>query len=427
MRAEDAAGILEAADVYAIPGNHDWYDGLNSFMGLFCARRPLATASGQFGSGRRIGGRLSRQTRSYFALKLPGRWWLLAADSQLTGYIDRGQIAFFDDVAQTMMEPGSNIILCAGTPSWEYVGLDGGADELFRNHSFLEGVVTGSHRGAGARRHSLRLVLSGDSHHYARFLEGDNRENGPGRPDDPAPGRTLLCHLGRRRRLPAPDRPAPGRRLPMGVPCAAARDTQPWPAEGSTKLRDALCLPEPPAEPPPGPASSALRVGQPVVRRVDVRRRARRRMDAGGRRRFQGQTAPRVALRGAEHGRGAGLDGGPPAERALVLAGVSGARGGAHVLLGGPGSPAAVARRARAFHRASGRLPRRLLDRRSVRPDRGLVGAPRRHRGGRHGPRVVDDHGTLSLDLAGVLPPALERGVLGAKDQGLQGVSAPAL
>src|SRR5688572_10322906 len=29
-------------DLYAIPGNHDWYDGLNAFFGTFCRRRVVA-------------------------------------------------------------------------------------------------------------------------------------------------------------------------------------------------------------------------------------------------------------------------------------------------------------------------------------------------------------------------------------------------
>ena len=179
-RAEGTEEALKRADVYAIPGNHDWYDGLNSFMGLFCARRPEAEADDGFGAGRRIGGRLTRQTRSYFALKLPHNWWLLGADAQLTGYLDRGQIAFFDDVAQKLMAPGSNVILCAGMPSWAYVGLDGDADKVFRNYSYLESVVSGSARDGRGRLHNLRLVLTGDSHHYARFSEGNARETTDG-------------------------------------------------------------------------------------------------------------------------------------------------------------------------------------------------------------------------------------------------------
>lgn len=175
-KAEGAEKALEAADVYAIPGNHDWYDGLGAFLGLFGARRPGA-APDEFGGGRRIGSRRSKQTRSYFALKLPGNWWLLGVDAQLSGYIDRGQVAFFDDVAQSIMKPGSNIILCAAMPSWCYVGLDGSAEEMFRNHSFLERIVTGTAREEGVPKlHNLRLVLTGDSHHYARYIEGADNE-----------------------------------------------------------------------------------------------------------------------------------------------------------------------------------------------------------------------------------------------------------
>jgi hypothetical protein len=42
-------------DMYALPGNHDWYDGLVSFLRLFCA-------DGW------IGGWRTRQRRSYFSL-----------------------------------------------------------------------------------------------------------------------------------------------------------------------------------------------------------------------------------------------------------------------------------------------------------------------------------------------------------------------
>jgi hypothetical protein len=54
----------ERPRMFAVPGNHDWYDGLTSYMRLFCQQRW-------------IGGWQTRQTRSYFALKLPQRWWLL--------------------------------------------------------------------------------------------------------------------------------------------------------------------------------------------------------------------------------------------------------------------------------------------------------------------------------------------------------------
>src|SRR5581483_9650537 len=39
--------------LYAIPGNHDWYDGLSAFLGLFCARRAAAASSVGARRGRR--------------------------------------------------------------------------------------------------------------------------------------------------------------------------------------------------------------------------------------------------------------------------------------------------------------------------------------------------------------------------------------
>ena len=68
-------------------------------MGVFVTRRPDSQSKG-FGDGRRIGGRRTKQTRSYFALKLPHDWWLIGADAQLSGFIDQGQVAFLDNMAQ---------------------------------------------------------------------------------------------------------------------------------------------------------------------------------------------------------------------------------------------------------------------------------------------------------------------------------------
>ena len=62
--AQETAALpyLEGAppDMYALPGNHDWYDGLTSFMRLFC-------------QGGWVGAWRTRQRRSYFAVKLPSK------------------------------------------------------------------------------------------------------------------------------------------------------------------------------------------------------------------------------------------------------------------------------------------------------------------------------------------------------------------
>jgi|AraplaMF_Col_mMF_1032025.scaffolds.fasta_scaffold00262_41 hypothetical protein len=156
-------------DLYAIPGNHDWYDGLTSFLGVFCARR-LPGAFNQPHKGRDIGGRRTQQTRSYFALELPCGWWLWGIDIQLGGYVDQPQVDFFDHVAREWMPKGSKLIIATGQPEWAYVGVDPEHWKTFRNFSYLESLAT-----LTGREHQVRLVLSGDSHHYARYTEGDRQ------------------------------------------------------------------------------------------------------------------------------------------------------------------------------------------------------------------------------------------------------------
>ena len=156
----------ERPDVFAVPGNHDWYDGLRTFFHLFCRRTIKSEGEAEISrNGNTIGGRQTHQTRSYFALKLPKGWWLWGTDSQLAGYIDQPQVDFFQYVAQCWMEPGSKLILCTGTPDWEYVRSD--KPGSYEGLSYLERLAP----AVRGKNHKLKLVLSGDSHHYARFHE----------------------------------------------------------------------------------------------------------------------------------------------------------------------------------------------------------------------------------------------------------------
>lgn len=176
----------ERPDLYAIPGNHDWYDGLSSFFGLFCRRRIRPRSGIGFDRpGKVIGGRQTQQTRSYFAIQLPGDWWVWATDSQLEGYIDQPQIEYFQHVAAYWMKPGSKLILCVAEPAWAYIDVNN-PKEKFENFSYLERLA-GAARMPKDRKdreegwpaadeplgHRLRIVLTGDSHHYSRYVEGD--------------------------------------------------------------------------------------------------------------------------------------------------------------------------------------------------------------------------------------------------------------
>ena len=134
-------------DLYAIPGNHDWYDGLTSFVRLFC-------------QGNWIGGRLTRQTRSYFAVELPGRWWLWGIDIQLDSYIDEPQLKYFRAID---LKREDRVILCTATPAW----IEGSDSRGFKNLAYLEKTLI---RPKGAR---LMLSLSGDKHHYEHYVGDD--------------------------------------------------------------------------------------------------------------------------------------------------------------------------------------------------------------------------------------------------------------
>jgi len=163
-------------DLYAIPGNHDWYDGLNAFFGIFCRRR-IATRNtiGFNRRGRAVAGRDTKQTRSYFAAELPGKWWIWGTDAQLEGYIDQPQVEFFRHVAHFWMEKNSKLILCVDGPRWAYADPKK-PEPKFENFSYLERIA-GAEPGEDGQPmgHKLKLVLTGDSHHYSRYTEDDRQ------------------------------------------------------------------------------------------------------------------------------------------------------------------------------------------------------------------------------------------------------------
>ncbi len=142
-------------DLVAIPGNHDWYDGLTNFMRVFCPR----------GEGW-IGGRHTVQPRSYFAVRLAHDWWLWGIDIQFDAFIDDPQLRYFT-AAAAEMGPDANLILCTAKPSWTDVAAE---PDAFRNLAYLEDRII---RPAGIH---LRLSLSGDAHHYARYLGVDGAQ-----------------------------------------------------------------------------------------------------------------------------------------------------------------------------------------------------------------------------------------------------------
>ncbi|TDB78890.1 metallophosphoesterase [Micromonospora sp. KC721] len=144
----------ERPTLFAVPGNHDWYDGLTAFLRIFARSRD-----------RHFGGWGTGQSRSYFAVELPADWWLLGLDDQSGSYLDDPQLAYFDEVARRL-GPGSRVILAVPAPTWvKAVDHPTAYDSI---DYFIRTIIapTGAH---------VRLLISGDLHHYARYAGPDRQ------------------------------------------------------------------------------------------------------------------------------------------------------------------------------------------------------------------------------------------------------------
>ena len=150
----------EGADhppVFLIPGNHDWYDGLTLFLALFCRGRATALGSWR-----------AYQSRSYFAIRLPGNWWIWGIDTQLGEDIDKPQADYFVLVARQMSED-PKLILCSSVPTW--VKADIKARNPEERDKFQRGLnyIALDILARNCRSARICAVLSGDLHHYSRY------------------------------------------------------------------------------------------------------------------------------------------------------------------------------------------------------------------------------------------------------------------
>ncbi len=142
------AGHAQRPDIFAVPGNHDWYDSLVAFSRTFC--RPE----------RGFAGCTTRQTRSYFALRLPANWWLMAIDLQLGADLDEPQVQYFQKVA-ARMDDAARLILCVPEPRWIL-------EDAYPDHtSYTEESATRFLEQKVFRREA-RVYLTGDLHFYKR-------------------------------------------------------------------------------------------------------------------------------------------------------------------------------------------------------------------------------------------------------------------
>jgi hypothetical protein len=143
-----------APTLYAVPGNHDWYDGLTAFLRLFVKIKTD-----------HLGGWQLAQSRSYFAVELPQNWWLFAIDIQSGAYVDDPQLLYFEQAAKRL-GPDDRLIVVVPKPTWVHaVDRPKAYDTV---DYFLRTIVDPT-------RARVRLLLAGDLHHYARYAGPDRQ------------------------------------------------------------------------------------------------------------------------------------------------------------------------------------------------------------------------------------------------------------
>lgn len=141
-----------APTVFAVPGNHDWYDSLVQFSRIFIDSSTFC-------------GWKAGQDRSYFAIKLPAGWWLFGTDMQLGSSLDTPQLDYFKR-AMTHVQDGERIILCNAEPHWITAAMyPDDPNYNNRNMGYFEG---------GVLKRKVAVYVAGDRHYYRRHEEVSN-------------------------------------------------------------------------------------------------------------------------------------------------------------------------------------------------------------------------------------------------------------
>ena len=136
--------------LFAIPGNHDWIDGLNTFRERILGKSWM-------------GSWYMPQTTSYFILALPENWFLFCLDTGLFEDIDTQQLAYFFEAIDTRLKPDSSVVLVSHEPAWIH-------QQIRQPKEILGPKVAKIAKKLGPR---LRARLCGDVHNYSRHVAAD--------------------------------------------------------------------------------------------------------------------------------------------------------------------------------------------------------------------------------------------------------------
>ena len=156
--------------IFGIPGNHDYYDSLDGFNRQF--RRPSTTD--QLVPNQRppllmLPSFVRTQEASYVALRLPHDWWFWGLDTE-EGEIDFRQLEFFTNIQDTHQP--KKLIVATPEPTIAF-GKFPDAEEN-QSKTFAALGLKRPFLPPGQKeelpKDQCRVDLSGDIHHYARYL-----------------------------------------------------------------------------------------------------------------------------------------------------------------------------------------------------------------------------------------------------------------
>jgi hypothetical protein len=168
-----------AAPIYALPGNHDWYDGLSGFMVHFCGATPAERSPGKNRLLRRLWRKAEkadpctleecrklrpelappeRQPGPYFAIDTaPLR--IIGIDAGIGGRVDRDQGEWLRRVSKSSRKPK---ILLTGKPIY--------VDNEYRyGDGAIEDGAVGVDDIVRAPEHNFVAAIGGDIHNYQRY------------------------------------------------------------------------------------------------------------------------------------------------------------------------------------------------------------------------------------------------------------------
>jgi hypothetical protein len=199
--------------LFGIPGNHDYYDMLDGFRRQF--RRPVNPEDKHYHKDDKtapqlmIDGYERRQQSSYVALRLPFDWWLWGLDTEV-GEIDERQKKFFRDLNGNRMPDKLIVATCSPTTVFgQYAAEDDEkASQAFLQlglpRLFLPDLEKSRMADGEADRalspHQIRLDISGDVHHYARYWGPDPPEDSRDNATPPREGRQGIIDPGPERK-----------------------------------------------------------------------------------------------------------------------------------------------------------------------------------------------------------------------------------